>query len=421
MSCRVAIIGSGISGLTAGWLLGKKHQVTIFERGDRLGLGHHGCEIDVDGRKTWIDIPPRITNAIHYPSLFGLLEELGLQTFSVKQQASFSELSGKTYLSFRTVTLGKLAPTFPKLGFSTALWLTRYSSDLVRFFSMLWWTDLERVPAVTLKAFLHQNRFDRELIHRFLYPMWALICTCDVESLERFPAKDMMKIFYSFTSVTATKRIRGGVRAFEKAIIGHVDQVRLNHAVESIVDHGDQISVCHSSGEESFDHVVLGTQPHRASLLLKSSFSEERECLESVPATDAKMVIHTDSNLMPKRQCDWTAINLFWDKKQEQATATMWMNQLESKSLGRQNIFQSWQPLLPIQSEKILGEVTLQRSLVNSISERRMKKLRRMMTSEKKRRLWFVGSYVVEGVPLLENGVRAARLVAELIEKQHKR
>lgn len=416
MGLNIAIIGSGIAGLSSAWYLGRRHRVTIFEKANKLGMGQKNVPMAQGDVSLPMDIPPRVTNSLHYPYLYELLREVDLNTYVIKQEISLSSVAGRTYLAFETTNFRQISISRPKVQVSSALWLAKYGKDLVKFYHTLWTKDLGQILArQTLGSYLKTKGYHKEFIYGFLYPMWSLICTCTYDDLNKFPARDMLKVLKNFTSQSKSRRIEGGIEALETKLATRVHRTHLNNQVEDIQVDDNLVKVRTGTGEYSFDHVIVATEPAHAIPML-SHLKKDQEVIKAIPYAETEMLLHKDASFMPSKTSMWAPVNLFWDSKQNITTATMWMNKLENHALEGENIFQTWNPLKQPKSECIIARRSFKRSMVTVKSSQMTASLRRMMKNDVQRRVWYVGSYVEPGVPLLENGVRSAIAVTNLIE-----
>lgn len=142
MSLNIAVIGSGIAGLTAASLLSKNHSVTIYEKKSQLGLGSEGLLLDVKGQQIRVDVPPRVINEVHYPNLFQLLKENLVSTYPIYQQPNFSNEKGQRFFSLWSGKLnlpfmGQRYITFPKLDWTNIKWLARHGIELLKWIRLL--------------------------------------------------------------------------------------------------------------------------------------------------------------------------------------------------------------------------------------------------------------------------------------------
>ena len=408
MALKIAVIGSGIAGLSAAWYLGKKHNVTLFEKADNLGLGQKSLEIATPNGHMKMDIPPRVTNRGHYKAFYNLLDEVGAEVYTVKQVASFNLLDGSNYLEHRTWNNPWFSLSLPSLKKNSLRWLLEYQKDLIRFYKILW---IDKPKAIwqqqSIAEFLKIKGFKQGFVEGFLYPMWALICTCEYENIGKFPAQDMLDAFRSFTGSTQSLRLRGGTKALETLLVQRVQRFLLGVTVQGVEPKPKGCSVHTENEEHHFDHVIVATEPHIAARLVGENIRNEAELLRQFPVADTEMVVHTDTKLMPNNIASWSSVNLFWDKIQKRYSATLWMNRLEEQPLENQGIFQTWNPCQPISPEKILARRVFKRSLLTPESARARELLSSKMRQDS-RHLWYVGAYLTSGIPLLENGVASS-------------
>jgi uncharacterized protein len=419
MSQNIAIIGSGVAGLTAAWLLGEKNQVTIYEKKPTLGMGHKGLFVDSPAGKVRLDIPPRVINKNHYANLFEILGDAEVETVRFKQQATFSNMDGATYLAFRTMNLFDSSWTLPKFNSDTLGWVSSHGIELLKWIKYIRQINLETFSTdKSLHSFIESLGYSNGFIDSFLLPMWSLMCSCQSKELEKFPIEHLLALFNSFTNSTPSQRIKGGTQALEDQFKSRVSKFHFDADVKEInsLPNQEGLEINTQDGSQTFDHVIVATEPHDAAGLLNNTWSQERDLISTVPFVNTTMYMHTDFSFMPKKRNNWAPVNIFWNKEQNISSATIWMNRVETENPSATPIMQSWDPINEIPKEHLLAQRTFKRSLSSHTSQTAMDNLRNRMESSKDRNLWFVGSYVTSGVPLLENGVLSARLVSKWIE-----
>ncbi len=399
----------------------------MFEKTSSLGLGNLSYKVSKKDGGHKIDIPPRVINATHYQHLFELIGETGLTTYKVRQQPSFSYKNGQTYLAFKTYNLFNNSVSLPNFSGVTARWLFSHGIELKRWFSFIrsistldLTKDVERLESKTLSEYLRAKGYSDEFVFGFLFPMWSLMCTCDYPHVETFPIVPIIELFRDFTGSASTRRILGGSEALENKVRTRIKEAYFEVSVDQLRQSpsGDKIITCSELGEQEFDHVIIATEPTHAKKLAAAIYPIEHDLIGKVPTYDTHMVMHTDSALMPKNQSSWAPVNMFWDPVINKSSATLWMNQLEAHNDLQSSIFQSWDPIVEPDESLVLARRTFRRSLASKPSQEATKELRTRMAEIKDRRLWFAGSYVSAGIPLLENGVHSAKLVCSHILAQ---
>ncbi|MEO1574161.1 MAG: FAD-dependent oxidoreductase [Pseudomonadota bacterium] len=416
---RVAVVGSGISGLAAAWRLGEQWDVTVFERRSRLGLGAEGVEVPGENGPVRIDVPPRVFNARHYRAMTTLLADVDMPTYQIHQRPHFLDARGRAYLGFDTRGGGSNTRHRLNLGRSGWGWLARHGAELYR-----WHRFVQSFDATTIDAeeplvdALDRLGFSASFRDSFLYPMWTLMCTCRYDQLDAFPARPVLELATHFGSRTATLRLKGGTQALEERLSRRMASVRLGCSVRAIEPRGDQVMVRTIDDAEPvwFDHVILATDPHStARLLRKGPLSSDGALIDTVPLHETRMVLHTDTTMLPGGLR--TPVSLHVAPAARRSWATLWMNPIEPTPLAP-TLLQSWDPVFEPVDSRVLAERTFYRALMTGASQRAMADLRDRMASEPQRRVWYVGAYVESGVPLLENGVRSAeRVVGHLRER----
>ena len=417
---RVAIVGSGISGLAMAWMLGERHHVTLFERRPALGLGAQGHEVETNGGSIRIDVPPRVFNAGHYKALAALLAETRMPTYEIAQRPSFTDERGRPYLGFDTKGSGDRSRSTLRMNLGAWRWLGCHGTELVRWKRFVQRGDLEQIdPGETLADALRRLGFSSGFADSFLYPMLTLMCTCTYEQLDAFPARPALTLAVHFGGNFATQRLDGGTRELERRLKSRVHELRLGYAVSGIDQQGDQMRVVtrQTSEAEAFDHVVLATDPYNTQRLIRAGrWKADGKLIATVPVHPTQMILHTDSGA--RAGSARSPVALHYDKRQRRSSATMWMNAIEQETL-RETVLQSWEPAVEPDERQIKTRRTFHRALLSVASQRAMEQLRANMRDDPTRRLWYVGSYVADGVPLLENGVRSARFVAQCIGSAH--
>ena len=275
--------------------------------------------------------------------------------------------------------------------------------------------------SITLETWLNELNFSQSFADEFLYPIWSLMCSANPQELKQYPAKALAQIFHSFAGTSESRRIKGGTLELEKQLIKTVNTIHLDHTVLSVSKNGLGAKVTTNKSQRLYDHVIIATEPGIAKHFLDESLSHEKALLNRVPYRLTDMVMHTDENLMPNKKHNWSAINMVKGKNQN-LWATLWMNTIEAQDLPF-NVFQSWDPVPDIPEDELLARRTFHRTLLTPDSANAMAQLTALQKTDTQeniapRHIWFAGSYLTEQVPLLEDGVRSARVVTQLIEQQ---
>lgn len=410
---RIAVIGTGIAGLSAAWALRRSgHEVVVLERKPRLGMDAHAVALDPATPEAAVDVPLRAFTPDLWRNLVSLCSQVGVETREIDLAASLNELGGPTYFRYENLALGRyLLPVRLR-----PRHLTPHALELVygiARFKLGAARDLERgtLGGLTLREYLQAGGYSRRFIEDLLFPMLGTICTCSNESLAHYPAALILQSVGSIIGARPLRRFIGGTRALVRRLAENVPS-RCGVELHSVRATPAGARVRHADGaEESFDHVVVATQANQALQLLGEEAREEREVLGEFRYESAAVSVHTDTRLMPRRREDWSSINFFVPPDRSVSMSTVWVNRIEPSLEGRADVFQTWNPLVEPNPALELSRVVLQRPVVDERSVRAVARLAELH-QQPGRRIWFCGSYAAPGVPLLESAVQSSLRVA---------
>ena len=405
---RIGIVGSGIAGLTAGWLFKRGGaNVTIFEKQSRIGMDAH--RFDLDDAKAGVDIPSRMFNQAQWPNLYRLYREIGVETERVDTEKTFADLgSEKTWL--------RLSKKFrPSL--SANLLLDRSVREVLADISRM---QLEvpthlagsEIDSISMQEYLQQNQYSDGFIRRFLYPaLSATVCTCSYQSLDAYPARTLLETMLNLTKPEGLFRTKHGTRDVVERLSQGLVEIILSTSVESVKPYDNSVLVeLNGSEEREFDHLIVATQANAA---VRRLGGESSECnvLRQFKYENVSVVLHSDERLMPKRRKDWAQFNFLSQSSRESSMCSIWMNEFYPNQNWDGDLFQTIMPIETADPAKVVSNVFMQRPVVNQQSLAATKQIRQFHT-QKDRRVWFCGSYASDGVPLLESGVVSSLNVA---------
>lgn len=301
---RVAIIGSGISGLTCAHLLNRKHEVTVFEAEDRIGGHTHTVPVEVNGEQHAIDTGFIVFNEWTYPHFIRLLDELGVasqpteMSFSVHEPCSGDEYNGNNLNSLFARRRNLLSPRF----WGMLRDILRFNREALR--------DLQdqRIAAdITLGAYLQQGRYGKRFIAHYIVPMGSAIWSMSLADMLDFPLQFFVRFFRNHGLLSVSDRpqwrvVSGGSASYLAPLsAGFADNIRLNSPVY-LVERDLAGVVLHSTaGPERFDSVVFACHSDQALQMLAMPTPAEREILGAMRYADNDVVLHTDTALLPDR------------------------------------------------------------------------------------------------------------------------
>ncbi len=410
MSQRIAIIGSGMAGLAAAWFLGERHQVTLFERQPRLGIGAHS----VQAPGGVVDVPLRVIYPGYYPELFALLAQTGVPVQPLDASLGFSDLGGASY--FRYSNLHTLGKTLPWVSPATLL---RGASrhilfDLGRF---LWEAPQALASGAlvdrTIGDYLDLQKYSGDFTNRFLVPAFAGINTVSCQEVRDYPAALIAQYFNRDFIVSSVYRAVGGAAAIAQALSARVAQLHLGARIRSVHRHGTGVDITTENGStQTFDAVVFATQANQVLAMLTDASDAERTVLGAVRYGGVRVVMHHDARLMPASRADWSPVNYVLSPQHDRPMVSIWVNRLLPAYQDARPLFQTINPMLEPAADQVLQDCSLQRPIVDLGTQANLQQLD-ALHAQPGRKVFFCGSYAAQGIPLLESAVASALRVAQ--------
>ena len=307
---RIAIIGTGISGLSAAWALHRDHALTLFEAGDYIGGHTHTVDVEVQGRPYAVDTGFIVFNDWTYPQFIELLDRL--QVASRPTQMSFSVRCARSGLEYNGENLNTLFAQRRNL-FRPAF--HRMIRDILRF-NREAPALLEQEQDSSLDDCLRAGRYSREFIDHYILPMAAAIWSAEPAIMGQMPARFFVRFFKNHGLLSVKDRpqwrvITGGSRCYVEALVAPFrERIRLNCPVEWLRRQAGQVEIKPVGGAvEYFDQVIIATHSDQALRLLADPSAQEREILGALPYQENDVVLHTDTRLLPQRRLAWAAWN----------------------------------------------------------------------------------------------------------------
>ena len=334
---RIAVVGTGISGLVAARELSRDHEVDVYEAADRLGGHTNTVDVIEDGRVVPVDTGFIVFNERTYPNFCGLMREVGVpwresdMSFSVRSERSGLEYNGTNWNGLFAQRTNLLRPSF---------W--RMLRDVARFYresrEVLDGPD----DGVVLGDYLRERGYSRAFVEDHLIPMGAAVWSSTPEGMRRFPMRFLVRFFdnHGFLQVDGRPQwltIRGGSREYLEPLAAPFrDRVHLRAPVTAVRRVPDGVLVTVKGEEQRYDRVVLATHADTSLKVLADATPLEREVLAALPYQANEAVLHTDASVMPKRRRAWASWNYHvMDPPSALPTVTYWMNRLQGLECRR--------------------------------------------------------------------------------------
>jgi predicted NAD/FAD-binding protein len=405
---RIAIVGSGVSGLVCAHVLGRSHHVTVFEADDRAGGHAHTVRVDLADETHDVDTGFLVYNDRNYPGLVRLFESLGVATkasdmsFSVSDDDSGIEWRGTSLTTLFAQRRNAVRPAF-----------LRMLADVVRFnrAARALLVSSEE-PQLSLADLLASGRFSSRFAEWYLVPLGSSIWSADPATFLDMPAVTFARFFDNhgllrYGDQPSWRTVVGGSRRYVEAIAKPLGrELRLASPVSKISRRDDGVELQSEAGPERFDHVVVATHSDQALNLLSDPSPQEREVLGAIRFQPNRATLHTDARLLPKNRRAWASWNYHRLTDQpDQATLTYRLRSLQGidsaheilVTLNRDDV---------IRDEQVLARFDYAHPVFDRpaiAAQRRHEEL------NGQQRTWFCGAYW--GFGFHEDGVQSALAV----------
>lgn len=331
---KIAIIGSGISGLTTAYLLNRKHDITVFEAEDYIGGHTHTIEVDLQGKNYPVDTGFIVCNDRTYPNFLKLLDQLDVQKSPTNM--GFGIKSDQSGLEYSTTSLNHVFAQRKNLVSVKFLGMLK---DIVRFNKAVTRALLNNTldAEISLGNYLAENQYSRYFIDHFIVPMGAAIWSIGVKQMMAFPLLAFARFFYNHGLLTVNDQpqwyyIEGGSRSYVKKLTDSFKgNIKLSTPVEFVTRYQDRVTVGAAGESLDFDKVIFATHSDITLKMLTDPSQPENEILSAIPYQPNEIVLHTDASVLPKNRKAWAPWNYHLQADQEKAaTLTYYMNMLQN-------------------------------------------------------------------------------------------
>ena len=412
---KIAIIGSGISGLGAAYALKETADVTVFEARDRAGGHAHTVSIDYDGTDIDVDMGFIVYNGLNYPNLTGFFDALDVETqpsdmsFAVSNPDGFEWASTLQGMFARKRNL--VRPRFHK--FWKAI---LHFNDVAR-------AELERgdVSEESLGIWLKRHGFSRDFCDNYILPMGGAIWSTPPGEIMDYPARSFFQFFENHRLMHKERpkwrTVTGGSRNYVRkvsALLG--DRIKLDHTVERVSKTPNGLRVdLKGRPSQAFDDVIMATHSDTCEHLLGEEFRDSKFLLKSVRYRPNQILLHKDHSYMPKRKAAWASWNVLGDQSSDQDIClTYWMNRLQGLPANRP-LFVTLNPTTPPADEDVFAEVTFDHPQYDGAAYAAVRSLERLQGRDG---LWFAGAWLGSGFHEdgLKSGLRPALSLGGKVE-----
>jgi predicted NAD/FAD-binding protein len=423
---KIAVIGSGISGLSAAWQLSRDgHDVALYEAGHYFGGHTNTVDVDIDGQRFGVDTGFLVFNHRTYPNLVRLFEQLKVHTsasdmsFAVKMPMSSSpgarslEWAGSNLDTVFSQRRNLLSPRF---------W--RMLRDIMRFNRQTTEMALTAgaMDEIPLGEFLDANQYGTEFRDWYLLPMAGCIWSCPTEQMLAFPLATFVRFCHNHGLIQVSNRpqwhtVTGGARHYVQKMLEAIPHSYLNTAVTSVrrvpVGSSYQVRVESARGVQLYDHVVLATHSDQALRLLQDASDTEHAMLAAVGYQPNQAILHTDASCLPERRKAWSAWNYESTGTDESRVCVHYLlNKLQPLPV-KTPVIVSLNPIHAPDPAKVLASFDYAHPVFDGPA---INAQRQLLSMQGDRNTWFAGAWT--GYGFHEDGLKSGLSVAAAIAAQ---
>ena len=335
MTQRIAVVGSGIAGLTSAWLLRERYQIDLYEAGDYFGGHTQTTDIEIDGTTYPVNTGFIVFNDWTYPGFIRLMEKLGVaheesdMSFSVRCEKTGNEYNGANLDTLFARRSNLLRPSF-----------LRMVKDILRF-NRETREELDSgavSKSETLGQYLERKKYSNTFRDLYIVPMGAAIWSASEDMMMAFPLYFFLRFFNNHGMLSVDDRpqwrvISGGSQSYVRRMLEDIpdEQKFLNTPVQSVTRTGGKIQLTSKHGTQEYDQIIFACHSDQALAILDDATDAERDILGAIPYKMNDVVLHTDSSILPERKKVWASWNYHIGQTQQDTVAvTYYMNRLQN-------------------------------------------------------------------------------------------
>ena len=335
---KIAVIGSGIAGISASYFLSSKYDVHLFEKNNYLGGHTRTVKVRTD-KNVSIDTGFIVFNDRNYPDLIKFFDHLDVQT--INSDMSFAVSDSNYNIEYGGKNLKSLFAQYKNI-FNISYIKMIY--EIYRFYKLCRYTELDNITNnYTLEDFLQKNNFSTYLKELHIYPLISSIWSTNQRDVRNFPLKLFLNFFnnhdlFNFKDRPQWKFVKGGSNSYIKKII-ELDKFSfsLNTKIDKIIRSDNNIKIIKNDEEIVFDYVIIATHADQALQIINNPTNNEKEILSKFEYTKNRAYLHSDRSMMPKNNKTWSSWNFIKSENTNtNFTLTYWMNNLQKLQTSKE-------------------------------------------------------------------------------------
>ena len=403
---KIAIIGSGISGLSSALLLSQKHNITLFEIDKRFG--GHANTVDITHKQNLISVDTGfiVYNKLNYPNLIGFFDFLKIETINSDMSFAVSARDGQLEYS------GSMTGIFAQKRNLFNIKFYKMLKDIIVFFMFGYKYAFQVKENESLGEYVKRCKFSEEFVNDHLIPMSSAIWSCPEREILNFPAKTLLTFFKNHQLINFIFRpkwrtVKDGSKQYVNKVIEKLKKNKknkfvLNSKIKSIFSKNNKIEINLEKNTEIFDKVIMATHPDQTIKLIKNLDKQSTDILSKFKYQKNTVYLHSDKNLMPKNKKTWSSWNYISSKKEEKSSVTYWMNLLQ-KINNSLNVFVSLNPYIIPSKSLTYKKIIYEHPIFNSKTNEAQSK---MIEIQGKNNIFYAGAWLKYGFH--EDGIASA-------------
>jgi predicted NAD/FAD-binding protein len=412
---KIAIIGSGISGLSSALLLSQKHDITLIESDNRFG-GHANTVNVIEQENTIpVDTGFIVYNALNYPNLVGFFKWLEVETISSDMSFAVSARDGDLEYSGSLIGLFAQKKNYFNLKFYKML------KDIFVFFVFGYKYAFQVNENETLKQYIKRCKFSSEFVNDHLIPMSSAIWSCPEKEILNFPAKSLLTFFKNHQLINFIIRpkwrtVKNGSKQYVDKIIGKLklnkkNRILLNVNIKSIYKKNKEINIKFDNKTETFDKIVMATHPDQTINLIENLDNKSKDVLSKFKYQKNTVYLHSDTSLMPQNRKTWSSWNyLSTEQIINKSSVTYWMNILQNLNTSL-NIFVSLNPYKKPKKDLIHKILHYEHPVFNLETNKAQNELDSIQGNNN---IYYTGAWTAYGFH--EDGIKSAVKITRLLD-----
>lgn len=403
---KIAIIGSGISGLASAYYLHKKYDITLFEKNNYIGGHSNTVNIKHQGQNINVDTGFIVFNFRTYPNLKKLFEELEVEieksnmSFGIRDFDHNFEYSGNNLSGLFAQKSNIFKPKFLKM----LLDIIKFNKAAIKLVE-----NSQISNDITLDQFIEQLKLGEYFKNYYLLPMAGAIWSCPLELVKNYPAKTFLQFFYNHGLLTIFNQpqwytVKGGSKEYVKKLTANFkDKIQLNCPIIDCKKEGNKILLTDKKGNNyKFDKVIFASHADQTYKIISDKTKEEKEVLSQIKYSKNLAILHKDQSQMPKNKKAWASWIYLSSKKENKVSLSYWMNNLQNIA-SKSAIFVTLNPFKQIKKSDIFGQYQYEHPIFDYKSVTAAENLDKI---QGKRNIYFCGAWTKYGFH--EDGLNSA-------------